>query len=130
MDELLQLYKKIEELTAPICANGIGLCHQFHRFPQRCCHTKYCEAARKFAKEKYNIKLENTGHPFIPFMGKSGCVVPPHLRPQCALHACEINWGNVSEEMRNRYFPLRQQIVDEYTRQDKIPYFVTGAIHD
>ena len=130
MDQLVVLYKKMEELTAPLCAGGTELCRQFQNFPVRCCHRKYCEGARRFAAEKYGIRLENTGHPFVPFMGKSGCVIPPHLRPQCTLHACEITWGNVNREIGGQYFPLRQQIVAEYTRQDKAPDFLPGEIHD
>jgi hypothetical protein len=26
----------------------------------------------------------------LPFMGNEGCIVPPHLRPVCTSHVCQV----------------------------------------
>jgi hypothetical protein len=56
----------------------------------------------------------------IPFMGPTGCVVAPHLRPICTVHTCDINGmgfkrGPGSGPWTKRYFELREQIEDAMT---------------
>jgi hypothetical protein len=70
--------------------------------------------------ERWNIDLSNlqTEHPSLPFMGTNGCVVPPHLRPVCTIHTCDI--GSIGSKRdddsestwTNRYFELRDAIND------------------
>jgi hypothetical protein len=79
----------------------------------------YCEAAKRFALDEYGIELKffdpDTS---IPFLSPSGCIVPPHLRPVCSIHACCINSigaktkGKGSVEWTKRYFELRYAIED------------------
>lgn len=91
MSDLLPiLYQQIADLTAPSCQNGTAECAQHKDKKYRCCERQYCELARKFAKEKYGIDLQETGNPDLPFMGENGCTVAPHLRPICALHCCTM----------------------------------------
>jgi len=49
--------------------------------------------AQQIAQEVWNTDVsdQRTGHERLPFMGESGCVLEPHLRPLCSRHACCIN---------------------------------------
>jgi hypothetical protein len=71
------------------------------------------------------ITLPKTEHPRLPFMGveivssgfpalskmeETGCTVPPHLRPLCTMHTCDINsCGFKPSDPRwtKEYFKLR-----------------------
>jgi hypothetical protein len=49
-------------------------------------------------------------------MGPTGCVVPPHLRPICTVHTCEINGVGVKKgdpKWTEAYFKLRGEIEEE-----------------
>lgn len=79
----------IAELTASICGHAIECAAQGHSgHPYRCCSRLYCEAARRYCQSK-GIALTDTGHPYLPFMGPDGCVLPPEHRPICAIHTCQ-----------------------------------------
>jgi len=124
-DQLPILYQKIADLTTPSCCNGTAECAQFAARKYRCCERQYCEMARKFAKEKYGIDLQDTGNPDLPFMGENGCSVAPHLRPVCAIHVCSIAWSPVShiendEEKTKEHMALRDEIFAEARRQGKM----------
>jgi hypothetical protein len=117
-DQLPILYQQMADITKPFCDAG---CAQFKGNQYRCCEKKYCELARRFAREHYEIELEDTGHA-IPFMGPRGCTVAPHLRPICTMHACPINYGpGVDVQTMNHYYALRSQLAAEAERQNKIP---------
>jgi hypothetical protein len=123
-DVLPILYQKIADLTTPSCCNGTAECAKFAGNKYRCCERKYCDLAARFAKEKYGIELQATGNPDLPFMGETGCVVPPHLRPICAMHVCSVSWApkshvEGSSEKLREYMELRKQIDEEARRQDK-----------
>jgi|SRR5882724_12834375 len=125
MPDLLPiLYQRIANLTSPSCQNGTAECAKFVGSKYRCCERKYCELARRFAKEKYNIDLRDTGNPDLPFMGENGCIVAPHLRPICTLHLCSISWAdkshvNQNEEQTKAYFKMREEIIAEARQRGK-----------
>jgi hypothetical protein len=65
------------------------------------------------AKEEWGTELTPTGHPRLPFMGETGCVVPPHMRPMCTMHTCAVNsLGFKMGDMAwtEKYFALRDKI--------------------
>lgn len=104
--ELVQLYQQMAELTAPICANKC-------RNKYTCCDKIHCEAAEKYAKERYGVELERGDHPDLPFMGQDGCTVAPHLRPRCTLHTCsvaQIGFEPFDSAWNEKYMRLRSQI--------------------
>jgi len=73
--------------------------------------------AMEMAKER-GVELTPTGHSKLLFMSGTGCVVPPHLRPLCTLHTCDINsWGfkpnDTDGEWTKKYFDIRNKIEDE-----------------
>jgi len=108
-------------ITGPVCATQ---CFQYRDKPFRCCERKYCEVARQFAKEKYNVELQETGNPELPFMGENGCTVPSHLRPICTLHACPVSYAPSSDiggckTRTKEYFDLRREILAEAKASDK-----------
>lgn len=105
------LFQQMAELTLPECRKC--------RVPLSCCSPEYCEMAMVYAKEEYNIELPVTDHPRLPFMGQTGCTVPPHLRPLCTLHTCKINGVGTSgnHEWDKKYFSLREQIDELYDVQ-------------
>ncbi len=53
-----------------------------------------------------DVNLEETGGA-LPFLGDNGCVVPPHLRPLCSVHVCEMHLGN--EAFSETYFEARER---------------------
>lgn len=120
-DQLPILYQRIAAMTAPSCQGGAGECAKFAGNKYRCCERQYCEMARKFAKEKYSIDLQETGSPDLPFMGEAGCVVPPHLRPVCSLHVCTWSYAPVSTAPEG-YEKLRFETLAEARRQGKEPF--------
>lgn len=124
MSDLPILYQKIADLTSSSCQNGTDECAQFAGNKYRCCEKQYCEEARRFAKEKYGIDLQETGNPDLPFMGEHGCSVEPYLRPICAMHVCTVSWAaksHVEHDDRKfaEYRELRKQIEEESRRQGK-----------
>lgn len=119
------MYAEVATLTNPTCTEGFRECSVYKDKPNRCCERKYCEIAKNFAKEKYGIELEPTGHPELLFMGKQGCVVPPHLRPICAIHACSWSYGHNclrNEAETKRYNELRKEILELSVQEDKYPF--------
>jgi hypothetical protein len=104
--ELENLYQQMAELTLPICANKCK-----NRFT--CCNIVHCEAAEKYAKERYGITLNRTGNQDLPFMGQHGCVVPPHLRPRCTMHTCmvaQLGFQPYDSAWNDKYLRLRTKI--------------------
>jgi hypothetical protein len=107
MTELVAAWKELADLTAPECRKC--------RIPFGCCAPEYCQMAAEHAKESWGIDPEplKTKHPKLPFMGPSGCVLEPHLRPLCTLHTCEVNslGGKRNDpEWTQKYFSLREKV--------------------
>lgn len=122
-DPLPILYQKIADLTAPSCQNGTAECAKFCDRKYRCCERQYCEQTRKFAKEKYNIDLQETGNAELPFMGENGCTVAPHLRPICAIHLCSFAWpDNGVQTVPEGFVELWHEVIAEAKRQGKSPF--------
>ena len=60
-----------------------------------------------------DVVLTPTDHPRLKFMSPTGCVVPPHLRPLCTLHTCDVNGRGFKPNdpaWTARYFALREQL--------------------
>ncbi len=74
-------YRQIAEMTQPWC---LEQCPE----PGGCCAPQYCDLAEMRAGE-FGVTLPEQVHPTLKFMGASGCIVPPFLRPLCAVHVCE-----------------------------------------
>jgi hypothetical protein len=106
---LESLYQEMYELTRDRCG-----CEDQ---PNHCCSKEYCIAAAGFSLLFYGVRLAPTEHPSIPFMSPLGCIVPPHLRPVCTLHVCNISWksGEFPDdpERTKRYHGLRARIESE-----------------
>ena len=104
MPKLKTLYEQMVNLTKPKC----GKCN----VPHGCCSREHYEEVKSYAKKEYDILLEPTIHPTLPFMGTNGCIVEPYLRPICSVHVCE-KWYMTDLEFREKYFDLREQICEE-----------------
>ena len=109
--KLIVLCQKMSDLTAPECSHACKL-------PHSCCSAEYCDMAKQYAKEYWDIDLVPTDHPKLPFMGKNGCTVPPHLRPICTVHTCEVNSlgrkaNDPGDKWTTKYFKLREQIDEQ-----------------
>lgn len=111
MQNLVPLYAQMAALTVPECEKTC-------RAKFSCCSQEYCEAAITHAKENWGVILipvngkSITGKP-LPLMGQDGCTAPPHLRPLCTLHTCEINSLGCKKGDPNwtrKYFTLRSKI--------------------
>lgn len=103
---LIPLYQKMYEMTEPECRSSC-------RCPQSCCDSMYCDIAKEYAKEVWSADLQPTGHPTLPFMSATGCIVPPHMRPMCTLHTCDIGglgFKRNDPKWTAEYFRLRGQI--------------------
>lgn len=105
-ERLIGLYQQISDLTKPKCAECLN--------PHSCCSLEFCETAEKFAFRN-GIVLKRLEGTKLPFLREDGtCIVPPHLRPICALHACSIQHeGHDPDESWNyQYYGLREEIED------------------
>lgn len=95
--QLIAAYAEIASLTALECGVGCGTCDTSRALevlgPDRCCDRLFCEMARLWAKDVWGVRLRDTGHPRVPFMGPLGCTVSPHLRPLCSIYSCHIERG-------------------------------------
>jgi hypothetical protein len=120
MPALESLYDEMYELTRGRCG-----CEGTGQHGCGCCATFHCIAAAQFAKEKYGVELTPTGHP-VMFMGATGCVVPPHLRPICTLHACTVTWGSGEfagdPERTDKYKALKLEILSRARSERKFPF--------
>ena len=81
IDQLKRKYQQIADLTAPRC---LEQCHE----PGACCTPRYCDLAEARARE-LGIIPPVQRHSVLKYMGEGGCVVPPYLRPLCAVHVCD-----------------------------------------
>lgn len=114
--KLIQLYKDMADFTLPECKS---VC----RVPYSCCSPEHCDFSMDFAMRR-GVELRPTGHPKLPMMGETGCIVPPHLRPMCTVHTCEISSMGFKKHNPDRpyvdaakwtskYFDLRSKIEEE-----------------
>ena len=95
----------MSEMTLPKC--------QGCPVPLSCCDPMYCSIAEEYSKGKGYEVPSHTGHPKLPFMGATGCILPPHMRPLCTLHTCRINglgYEPNDPEWTDKYFDLRTKI--------------------
>lgn len=84
------------------------------RAPHSCCSPEYCEYADNYS-QKQGITLQRTDHSTLPFMGSDGCIVPPHLRPTCTIHTCDIaslGFHKSNPDWTDRYWELRYKLSD------------------
>lgn len=99
-DETIETFAELAEFTRPKC----GAC----RLPHSCCTAEQCEATRTMAQEIFGTDLQDAPDAGrLPFLGSSGCVVPAHLRPLCAVHVCgahlsDPEWSKTYWDLRNR----------------------------
>lgn len=104
-NKLIELYKQMSELTLPKCKGC--------RVPLSCCSSEYCLMAKDYAKTVWKEDIKEIPGAKIPFLNPvTGCIVPPHLRPNCTLHTCSINslGFDKDKEWTDKYFALRNQI--------------------
>jgi hypothetical protein len=104
--------KRFIELSQIMADHTVGECGDCAR-PHSCCSRIYCDAATRYAKKNWGIILKPTGNPDVPFLGKNGCTVPPHLRPLCTVHTCEVASRGIKEgdpDWTERYFELREEM--------------------
>lgn len=104
-ERLVQLYQELADHTRPECEGCLR--------PYSCCEAIHCEGAIRHAKKRWGIELERTDHQSLPLMGPTGCTAPPHTRPVCVLHTCQINslgFKPDDPEWTERYFELRDEI--------------------
>lgn len=111
---LVQLFAEIAELTSHACSSGFNECSEYKGKPYRCCDREHCEKARQYARAQ-GVELQETGNTDLPFMSEQGCIVAPHLRPRCALHACSWSWGRservlTTPEETEKYNRLREEV--------------------
>lgn len=59
--DLIPLYQRMSELTAPECKSSC-------RLPHSCCHEEYCGLTIDHAKSVWGIDLQRTEHPKLPLM--------------------------------------------------------------
>lgn len=111
-EKLIEAFKQMAELTAPECAQC--------RNPHGCCQKEHCLNAQSHARSFWKENPQYTNHPTLPFMGwdgnkSTGCTLPPHLRPSCTLHTCEIQslgYKKNDNAWTEKYFKLRGNIDD------------------
>lgn len=119
MNEALKLlYKKMAEHTLPECSRSC-------RVPYSCCDKLYCDIAQQYAKEHGQIFVGDNDKK-APMLGAHGCIIPPHLRPICTMHTCDINslgFKRNDQPWTEKYYALREEIetleLEELERKDE-----------
>ena len=110
-EHLIELYRRMAELTKPKC----NCCRRAKNVPERrCCDPMYCQMAIDIARDRWDLTLEPTGNA-IPLLGPEGCIAPPHVRPLCTVHTCDVEsfGGDPNDpEWNKAYFALRNEIDD------------------
>jgi hypothetical protein len=101
IDLLKRKYRRIADITRPRC---LEQCHE----PGACCTPRYCELAQTRARE-FGVRLPEQGHPTLKYMGTQGCVVPPYLRPLCAVHVCDYHVMR-DDAFARAYLELREEV--------------------
>lgn len=100
----LERYKKVAQeladLTRPKCME----CRTAKA--TRCCAAEHCVVTAMFMVDyaqhpafrdeiaplmAHYREVDRSDVNVIPFMGEKGCIVPPHLRPNCTAHQCDMN---------------------------------------
>lgn len=115
MTEIEDKHKAAYDAMYEHTKNECGQC----KIPYSCCDEFACRVTMECAKELYGVELtplpkEDRLGPERKnalFLGKNGCVVPPHLRPLCTLHTCDINglgFKPGEKEWTDQYFKLRE----------------------
>ena len=103
---LVEAYQKLADITFDHCkrtCKNLG----------SCCDVDYCNFAISRAEE-FGVTL-TPGNGKFPLLIDGKCIAPPHLRPLCSAHSCDIA---AFAEFRNepklteKYFDLRT-LVDE-----------------
>lgn len=97
--ELEEAFAKLSEHTRDKCASC--------RVPHNCCSADQCRVVNDQALEMFGVDLQETDHPTLPFLGPNGCVVPPHLRPNCTVHVCGQHFGK-DKAWDDEYWRLRE----------------------
>lgn len=74
--------RRLATITGERCARcpGVG--------PERCCADAFCEVVERGLRHTGRPVPERTGHPKARFLGPTGCVLPPELRPGCTGFVC------------------------------------------
>ena len=101
LERLKRKYAEIAEFTRPKC---LGECPE----PGACCRRPYCLLAGARAAE-FGMNPATQAHAELPFMGADGCVLPPYLRPLCAVHVCEVHLLGESSYAK-AYFAMREEV--------------------
>ena len=99
--QLKAAYAAIAAFTRPFCMRQCGR--------GTCCAARYCDLAEHRAAE-FGVRLPHQAHDTLKFMGAEGCVVPPYLRPLCAVHVCEYELHQ-NPGFERAYRSLREKVV-------------------
>ncbi len=76
----IKLFKRLYDFTFEQC----GYCVE-----SGCaCKDRICQHVEEQANRKGEFKFGHTGHA-LRFIGKTGCVIAPHLRETCTIFLCE-----------------------------------------
>lgn len=125
IERLAELYQQMADFTKPKCGNGCG-----SRMGKvgHCCEEFYCAVAMQAAKEDWGLELQPTGHATLPMMALdgTGCIAPPHVRPMCTLHVCQINSLGVLRDdvpWTKEYFKLRDALNEQEGECYGLPRF-------
>jgi hypothetical protein len=111
-------YRELSELTRAKC--GGSHCPDMSHKAYRCCDQMHCRMTIEHAAKEWGIRLPTTGHQF-PLMGPAGCTAPPHLRPWCTLHQCQIqasgktkdrDWDKKYFRLKNRLIQMERQLTE------------------
>lgn len=102
------LYSDIADLT-------LGYCKTRCIRMGSCCSAEYCALSIEYAKTEFGVDLKSTGNS-LPLLDNTGkCTAPPHLRPMCSVHQCDIAGvgffkDDPGQTLTQKYFKLRSSI--------------------
>lgn len=105
-DSTKNAFKKLCDLTKSKCETCV--CEEEYR----CCDKLFCNAVEKHLSSQ-GIVIDKPNLGGIPYMGNTGCVVSPELRPMCTGFACNHHFDD--RNFRREYHRLVDKINQDET---------------
>jgi hypothetical protein len=107
-DAEMNLWEEMAQLTHEKC---IQKCHNIGA----CCNAITCGFVIDYAVS-LGIVLAPTKNKNVPLLDENNrCIAPPHLRPLCSIHQCDISSvGTCVEDpsWTKKYFKIREKLDD------------------
>lgn len=113
--------RELAKITGEKCAK----CPTLETY--RCCDAYFCGMAKP-EMESLGVSIPEVEDGPLPYMGPTGCVVPPEYRPGCSGFVCPQHLGDA--KFRTKYLSLIEKVRSDgaIRRAMKMPSTLCKAI--